>query len=58
MEKIDIGKIRGRWEARDVMNRLRGGGDDTIESIESIRLVAEKVNEIVKWINDMSFLDE
>lgn len=53
MEKIDIGKIRGRWEERDIMNRLVGGGDDTIESI---KMVAEKVNEVVEWINKLSGL--
>jgi len=61
MEKIDIGKIRGHWqESKDVTYNIVGsdiphtqkefsGGDDTIESI---RIVAEKVNEIVSWIND------
>ena len=49
MEKIDIDKIRGKWvEYGEDGSGAVAGGDDTIESIQ---MVAEKVNEIVEWIN-------
>ncbi len=41
MEKIDISKIRGKWQSWDG----KSGGDDTIESI---KIVAEKVNELIE----------
>lgn len=49
MKPIDIDKIRGRWQDSNMMDglMLSSGGDDTIESI---KMVAEKVNEIVEWI--------
>ena len=51
MEKIDITKIRGHWQKDEAWNdtyRPVAGGDDTIKSIQ---MVAEKMNEIVEWIN-------
>ena len=46
IEKIDLNKIRGRWaEYLDEKGgSYNSGGDDTIASI---KLVAEKVNEII-----------
>jgi len=43
MEKIDINKIRGKWQEWGD-NGMGAGGDDTIESIQ---MVAEKVNELI-----------
>lgn len=48
MDKLDIWKIRGLWMERDTLTGVVGGGDDTVKSI---RMVAEKVNEIIDWIN-------
>ncbi len=64
MEKIDISKIRGEWyeeapmgteNSYPVYNEQGTGGvhweighDDTIESI---KLVAEKVNEVIDYLN-------
>jgi hypothetical protein len=60
MKKIDTTKIRGKWqESKEETYNIVGsdiphkqmsfsGGDDTIQSIE---MVAEKVNEIIEWIN-------
>jgi hypothetical protein len=50
MEPIDINKIRGVWFEQD--DRLpvgypSGAGDDTIQSI---KMVAEKVNEIIRFL--------
>ncbi len=46
--KIDLSKIRGRWhELRD--DGFTSGGDDTVESI---KLVAEKVNEIIDLLSE------
>lgn len=45
---IDTNKIRGRWQELDEKHVAVAGGDDTIKSI---KLVADKVNEIVEWIN-------
>lgn len=66
MEKIDISKIRGHWQEqieREVglvdNNGIEygkgktfdcAGGDDTIKSI---KIVAEKVNEIIEKINKL-----
>ena len=47
--KIDINKIRGQWEEID-KNGFKSGGNDTIESI---KMVAEKVNEIIDSINNL-----
>ena len=47
MEKIDTNKIRGQWTETDELGRPIAGGNDTIQSIE---MVAEKVNEIIDWI--------
>lgn len=52
MEKIDISKIRGKWDENKLIdgnpNRIAlAGGDDTIESI---RMVAEKLNEVIDKI--------
>lgn len=54
MNKIDLDKIRGEWiEYSDRNSRDGGqghvaGGNDTIKSI---KMVAEKVNEIVDLLN-------
>lgn len=51
MNKIDLNKIRGRYnETIDHGNGVFGtaGGDDTIESI---KMVAEKVNELIDFLN-------
>lgn len=48
MEKIDINKIRGNWVELSVDNM--SGGDDTVESIQ---MVAEKVNEIIDKLNNL-----
>lgn len=53
MKKIDIDKIRGEW--REVVFTTDGksvitGGDDTIESI---KMVAEKVNRIIGSANNI-----
>ena len=64
MEKIDLDKIRTRWQEEKEVEMILvdaegkeygkhkqmdfSGGDDT-ES--SLKLIAEKVNEIVEWIN-------
>lgn len=42
IEKINLNKIRGPWQENSALGSC--GGDDTITSI---RLVAEKVNEII-----------
>ena len=42
-DKIELNKIRGRYQEDDGQGNI-AGGDDTIESI---RIVAEKVNEII-----------
>lgn len=60
MDEIDTNKIRGIWhESKPAVFTIIGtdikreqlefsGGDDTLNSI---KLVADKVNEIVEWIN-------
>lgn len=53
MEKIDLSKIRGHWQQLGEVGSKHehvavAGGDDTIKSIE---MVAEKVNEIVDFFN-------
>lgn len=48
INKIDIGRLSGKFEEVDTQGRQIGGGDNTIRSI---RFVAEKVNEIVELIN-------
>lgn len=48
MKEIDFENIRGRWEEDDGF--LVSAGDDTIESI---KMVAEKVNEIIEYLNDL-----
>ena len=47
MEKIDINQIRGEYIEDDWEGKIIGGGDDTIDSI---KLVAEKVNEIIDFL--------
>lgn len=47
MDKININEIKGRWEGIDKFGQL-SGGDDTIESI---KIVAEKVNEFIDFLN-------
>lgn len=47
MEKIDLNKIRGQYIDLDENGKACAGGNDTIPSIE---MVAEKVNEIIDWI--------
>ena len=47
MEKINLNKIRGRWQGLNE-NGNTAGGDDTVKSI---KLVAEKVNEIIDSLN-------
>ncbi len=46
IEKIDLNKIRGRWTeySDEKGGAYNSGGDDTIASI---KLVAEKINEII-----------
>lgn len=48
MKKIDISKIRGNWQEIGIDGKPIAGGNDTIVSI---KLVAEKLNEIIDWIN-------
>ena len=55
MEKIDINKIRGHWQESITDTSVEGyvsfsqnGGDDTVDSI---KLVAEKINEIIEKLN-------
>lgn len=50
MERIDITKIRGKFSNWDSWPDGSGaeGGDDTEASLKTI---AEKINEIVDWIN-------
>ncbi len=57
MKEIDINKIRGKWEeVVGIGGTFRiAGGDDTIESV---KMVAEKVNEIIKFINSYKILYE
>ena len=47
VERIDVSKIRGSWKeygtGKDLFIAV-AGGDDTIESI---RLVAQKLNEVI-----------
>lgn len=45
MEKIDLNQIRGKYIETDETGNAIAGGDDTIKSI---KLVAEKVNEIIE----------
>lgn len=51
MKEIDINKIRGQWQewGNDTGNGMRpvAGGDDTIESI---KMVAEKVNDLIEEV--------
>ena len=54
MEKIDIDKIRGEWieySNPEYPNIATGGGNDTIESI---KMVAEKINEVIDEINKLT----
>ena len=48
MNKLDIEKIRSRWVEFGDKNNVVAGGDDTIESI---KMIAEKINEIIDNIN-------
>ena len=43
MKKIDLTKIRGRWIEDDGRGNAAGGDDTTA----SMRLIAEKVNELI-----------
>ena len=54
MEQIDINKIKGIWYESGE-NGFFSGGDDTINSI---KLVAEKVNEIIEALNSLTTKDE
>ena len=56
MEKIDLNKIRGKYiEYGEVGTKWENvciaGGDDTIESI---KMVADKVNEIIEYLSPQS----
>lgn len=57
MEKIPFEEIRGKWEKTGEYRsgvfhpELATCGDDTLKSIQ---MVADKVNEIVEWINSKS----
>ena len=46
MTQIDIDKIRGEWQFNDNNGTMAGGND----TIQSIKMVAEKVNEIINEI--------
>ena len=51
MEKININKIRGEWIESKPKNGgfiALAGGNDTIKSIQ---MVAEKVNEIIDYLS-------
>jgi len=50
MEKIDLSKIRGKWIEMDTLSTMATSGGDY--TIESIKLVAEKVNEIIDLLTD------
>lgn len=52
MKKINLDDIRGKWvEVDEDTGHVCAGGDDTILSIKK---VAEKVNEIVDYLNKKS----
>lgn len=55
MENINLDKIRGKWQEWGTIGEgAKGpiaGGDDTIKSI---KLVAEKVNEVIEFINSLA----
>jgi len=50
IEKIDINKIRGKWQTADIDNPhyITGMGDDTEQSL---KLLANKINELVEVVN-------
>lgn len=51
IEKIDTNKIRGKYTEFDMDGKVLGGGDDTIDSI---KLIAEKLNELVDAVNKLN----
>lgn len=57
IEKIDTTKIRGIWQESTGFPHTRvSGGDDTIKSIQ---LCADKINEIIQTINELgNIVDE
>lgn len=48
IEKIDVGSIRGHWQESG--GEYLVGGDDTVKSL---RVIAEKVNELVEAYNSI-----
>lgn len=48
MDKIDLTKIRAEWQTLSTDINTISGGDDTLKSI---RMVAEKINEIIDFLN-------
>ena len=49
LQEIDVNKIRGNYVEVNEKGSPVAGGDDTIESI---KMVAEKVNELIKALKD------
>lgn len=52
MKKIDINNIRGKWFETSMDGKTASGGDDTIDSI---KMVAEKVNEMIDTLERILF---
>lgn len=55
IEKIDVKKIRGKWSYTHSTNEsiISDSGDDTISSI---KIVANKINEIIDVLNEKKFI--
>lgn len=57
MRKIDVSKIRGKWQPDGVefteegYLKVSGGAGDETE--QSLKLLAEKLNEMVDWANNL-----
>lgn len=50
MELIDLNKIRGEWREISLDRKAVARGNDTIESI---KMVAEKVNELINRLEPL-----
>jgi 6-phosphofructokinase len=49
LQEIDLSKIRGHWQEATLDGYIVAGGDDTVASMQ---LIAEKVNQIIRMINE------
>ena len=47
MKTIDTSKIRGKYTALDCKGNIIGAGDETFESL---KIIAEKLNEVIRYI--------